>query len=174
MDELLNFVKKYALYIVGGLILVGFTAFFLYEELNPVKKSQTVTYPNPSGISDSDFTYQDLSTATTHNDTNMEYPSDKYQRIVTEDGQVIYDPIMPFDSVDILGKDEFDRVIDAISPAFSESQLQQMTTPWIVRQFQDNFYGTFWPGDQDSCAGNRYCLKESDVRKGVFNTSCDR
>lgn len=172
MDELLNFVKKYGFYIVGGLLLLGFTIYFLSIELNHVKKTVSTHYANPSGISDIDFTYQDLSSATTRNDTDTQYPSDKFKRIETYDGQVIFEPTMPFDSVDILGKDEFNRVVDAISPAISESQLQQLTTPWIVRQFQSNFFGTNWPGDLDTCNGNRYCIDKSHVRPGIFDNSC--
>jgi hypothetical protein len=178
MDAVLNFLKKYAIYIVGGLLLLGFLSYYLYEEVSAPKKMSyarsMANYPNPSGITDSDFNYENLSTATTRNDTDMQYPSDKYNRIDTADGQVVYTPTMAFDSVDILGQEEFDRVIDGITPGISPSQLEQLTTPWIVRQFQDNFFGTYWPGDLDTCNGNKFCIEKKHTRPGIFNTDCNR
>lgn len=177
MDTVLNFLKKYGLYILGAVLILGFAGYYLYYELYPVKTSNsmvsTASYSMP-GISESDFEYHNLSTATALNDNDVHYPKDKYNRIVMEDGQVVFDPIVPFDSLDILGKEEFDRVIDGITPAISESQLQQLTTPWIVRQFQSNFFGSYWPeGGLDTCNGNKHCINRSHIRKGLFDTNCD-
>lgn len=120
-----------------------------------------------------DFKYLDLSSAVVVPTTDPTNDVQSFTKHVDEYGQVTWEPNVMMDPIDILGQEDYDQAIDAVSPNVSQSQLKRLTTPRYLQE-GSVFWGTPWPEGGPGACNVRGCPTKSDVvHKGIFSDNTD-
>lgn len=185
---LMDFLKKNAIVLSIAAVLLAVVIYYhreiiayissFWEEPGPITQTRQQESESrdvhiaPYHNDTDDFNYLDLSSAVVVPVTVPTNDTQSFTKRVDENGMVIWEPNVMMDPVDILGEDEFERALDAARPTVHEQQLRRLTTPRVLQQEGNMFWGTPWPEGGPGLA--KGCITREDVvHKGVYAEDTD-